>query len=81
MERPAERGVEADPGEGLTATPGAGPAALRLDEGHTALLGLRLGRSHTRSVARRHGGDLAPVAGCVFIGRMCGLRWLLPIIF
>ena len=36
-EPPAERGVEADPGEGVTATPGAGSAALRLDEYHAAL--------------------------------------------
>ena len=33
----AERGVEADPGEGLTALPGAGPAALRLNDCHAAL--------------------------------------------
>ena len=35
---PAERGMEAGPGEGPTATPGAGPAALRLDDCHAALL-------------------------------------------
>ena len=38
MEPPAERGVEAGPGEGLTATPGACPAALRLDDCHDSLL-------------------------------------------
>ena len=38
MEPPAARGVEADPGEGLRSTPGAGPAALRLYDCHDALL-------------------------------------------
>ena len=44
----AERGVEADPGNGLTAKPGASPAALRLDECDAALLACAWMRPHAQ---------------------------------
>lgn len=72
MEPPAEHGVEADPGEGLTATHGARPAALRLDDCHAALLKIvwdvptcaaPLGHMTWTRRCRR----VRPWAGCTFL--------------
>lgn len=74
-EPPEGSGMEAEPREGVTAAPGAGPAALRPGDCHTALL--RLSRDTPAPAGPL--GDIVVTwrrAGCVPAGRvLSGVEW------